>query len=998
MDGCRLANRNVGVEQEYFERGGDLARFKELRRIGIRWLAGVAAALLLVAPVPSPAQRYTFGIYTQEQGLGDMNVHSVFQDHEGFLWAGTEGGLFRYDGKRFQPVSLGNKGYSAYISQVTEDAGGRIWVAADTGLYVLEQGVPHAILYAGKPLLVSRSLAPGASGMMVVANGQMWLVKQEGSDWRAHVVADGGLAGRKVSALAGTANGHVWVATDAGLMEFDRVAGHVVRKVAETKPGAWRAMLMSRTGDLWLHGRGSVARLRAETDVVEDLTTAAGLDLSKDVEVALAEDGKGRVLALHAEGIVRWEGKAWRFFGKANGLGDIPATALMVDRDGDVWYGRMGHGLRKWRGYGEWEHWTTDEGLGNAVVWGMTRDAAGRMVVTDFERLNVSAPGMERFEAWKGPAPEGGAARVVVRSSDGSIWAGGGSPVLMRYGRDGVTSERFTLPIRVFNLWVGAEDDVWVPTVDGIFHAVMTQGRWHVDRIADGPGAHGMIYEMARGQHGEMWATGPKDLFHSVRGQWTSVDLKGTELADGLSNIASGPELPDGTVWVSGNFPGVARVVVRGGRAAEVTRYKKPQLSSDRIAEISVDHRGWMWASTDDGLSVFDGTVWRWLTQEDGLVWNDCDSYAFYADDDGSVWIGTSGGLSHLLDPVAAMKGHKLPVKIVGGWMGPREMVPQEGSISTSWSSSALTLRFASSDLRHEHDTTFLYRLSDVDTGWVTNDTGEARYATVPPGNYKFEVMAQNRALNEKSEIASIEFEIRPPWWRTLWFQALGIVGIVAMVLVVLLWREAVQLKQRRELEALVAERTARLTKETEELKAAREALTVLATRDHLTKLWNRRAIMDILFRELDRVRRERLPLVIALVDLDHFKKINDTFGHLAGDAVLREVSARLMARVRSYDAVGRYGGEELLMILPGLKLPPDAVRVEAFHDAICTVPVMIGDIPVKVTASFGVLVLDGEMILPEQALQLADEALYRAKTMGRSRIEYVRDPDVPAS
>jgi diguanylate cyclase (GGDEF)-like protein len=153
---------------------------------------------------------------------------------------------------------------------------------------------------------------------------------------------------------------------------------------------------------------------------------------------------------------------------------------------------------------------------------------------------------------------------------------------------------------------------------------------------------------------------------------------------------------------------------------------------------------------------------------------------------------------------------------------------------------------------------------------------------------------------------------------------------------------------------------------------------------------------MDILFQELDRVRRDRQPLVIALIDLDHFKKINDTFGHQAGDEVLREVSARLMRGVRTYDAVGRYGGEELLMVLPGLKLPVEGVRLEAFHDAICRVPVMIGEMPVKVTASFGVLVLDGEVILPEHALQLADEALYRAKAMGRARIEYVRDPNVP--
>jgi diguanylate cyclase (GGDEF)-like protein len=962
-----------------------------------RWV--VAAAVLLVpACGVVRAQRYTFGSYTQDQGLGDLNVHAVFQDREGFLWVGTEGGLFRYDGKRFQTVDLGSKGYTAYIESVTQDAGGRIWVAADTGLYVLENGAARVVLHDGAPMLVSRSVVPGPldrDGVVVIAKKQMWTVTPEGGDWRVEPLTPGDLMGRKVSALAADRAGHLWLATDAGLMEFDRSAGRVVRTVPDHAQGARSVMLVDRAGNLWLRGRGGVARLRVGADSLDDLTTAAGLDLSQDSETGLAEDGSGRMLTLHAEGIARWEGKAWRFFGKANGLGEIPSTALMADRDGDVWYAQFGHGLKKWQGYGEWEHWTTAEGLGSQVVWGMVRDAAGRMVVADFERLNVSRTGLTGFEGRKGPVPEGGGARAVAKSQDGSLWVGAGRPALMRYGPGSERGEAFPLPARVFNLRAGAEGDVWVATVDGIFRAVLTGGKWTIERVPAGPGAHGMIYEIAQGQHGEMWATGDNDLFHYAGGRWTSVDLKGTELVAGLSNVASAPELADGTVWVSGNFPGVVRLVVREGKVADLTRFSKPKLSSDRVVEIGVDHRGWTWVSTDHGVSVFDGKGWRWMTREDGLIWNDCDSYGFFADDDGSVWIGTSSGLSHLVDPVTAMKGHALPVKITEGWMGIRP-IDLSGADSLKWSSGALVLRFASPDLRHEHETTFRYRLTDVDAGWVANDTGEARYAQVTPGNYRFEVMAENRALNARSEVTSIEFEIRPPWWRALWFQAVGVVAIVGMVLLVLLWREGDQRKRQRELEELVAERTARLTQETEELKVAREELTVLATRDHLTKLWNRRAIMDILFQELDRVRRDRQPLVIALIDLDHFKKINDTFGHQAGDEVLREVSARLMRGVRTYDAVGRYGGEELLMVLPGLKLPVEGVRLEAFHDAICTVPVMIGEMPVKVTASFGVLVLDGEVILPEHALQLADEALYRAKAMGRARIEYVRDPNVP--
>jgi diguanylate cyclase (GGDEF)-like protein len=933
----------------------------------------------------------------QDRELGDLNVHSVFQDRDGFLWAGTEGGLFRYDGKRFAEVSLGTKGYASYIMSLTQDAGGRLWVAADNGLYVLENGVAQAVLRGGKPFVASRSLVAAAldrDGVVVVAAGALWKVTPEGKGWRVDPVVTAGLGNRKVTALARDREGRLWAATDGGVMEFDQDARTVQRTVPNPAGRVWSLMLVDRAGDVWLRGRQGIGRLRAGADAVEDLSTGAGLDLSHDSDIGLAEDTSGRVLTLHAEGIARWEGRAWRFFGKTNGLGEVATTALMVDRDGDLWYARFGHGLRKWQGYGAWEAWTTAEGLGNRVVWGMARDSAGRMVVADHGRLNVSAPGPDGwlgFEAMKRKMPEGGAARALARSADGSLWAGGGGPVLMRYAPKGGVDEAFQLPARVFNLRAGAGGDVWVATVDGIYRAFAAAGKWRVERAAEGPGAHGMIYEIAQGQHGEMWATGDDGLLHFAQGKWKSVNLDGTNLAE-VSNVGSGPELAEGTVWVSGNFPGAARIVVRDGRAAEITRFTKPDLSSDRVVEIGVDRRGWTWLSTDDGVSVFDGTAWRWMTQDDGLIWNDCDSFGFFADDDGSIWIGTSDGVSHLQDPVAAMQRHRLPVKFIGGELGGKTL---GAGTSVKWSSGALTMRFASPDLRHGHETRFRYKLSDVDTGWVSNDTGDARYAKVPPGKYRFEVVAENRALNAQSDPLAIEFEIRPPWWRTPWFEVLAAAAIVGLAVLVLLWRERVQSRRRHELERLVAERTSLLLKETEELKLAREELTMLATRDHLTGLWNRRAIMDVLFKELDRCRRERLPLVIVLIDLDHFKRINDTYGHAAGDDVLREVSARLMRMVRTYDAVGRYGGEELLMVLPGLKLSCASSRLEEFHQAICNRPVLTGEMPLKVTASFGVLVVDGQMVLPQRAIQMADEALYRAKAMGRARIEYVRELDM---
>src|SRR4029079_6081405 len=102
------------------------------------------------------------------------------------------------------------------------------------------------------------------------------------------------------------------------------------------------------------------------------------------------------------------------------------------------------------------------------------------------------------------------------------------------------------------------------------------------------------------------------------------------------------------------------------------------------------------------------------------------------------------------------------------------------------------------------------------------------------------------------------------------------------------------------------------------ELVSAREELREQATKDFLTRIWNRSSILDVLSRELARASREQRSVGVLLADLDRFKSVNDTYGHFAGDAVLREFTRRISSAMRPYDSMGRYGGEEFLVVLPG--------------------------------------------------------------------------------
>jgi diguanylate cyclase (GGDEF)-like protein len=172
-----------------------------------------------------------------------------------------------------------------------------------------------------------------------------------------------------------------------------------------------------------------------------------------------------------------------------------------------------------------------------------------------------------------------------------------------------------------------------------------------------------------------------------------------------------------------------------------------------------------------------------------------------------------------------------------------------------------------------------------------------------------------------------------------------------------------------------------------DKLVEAREQMRYEATHDGLTSLWDRGAILTLLRAELSRAMRDQLPVSALLCDVDHFKQVNDTYGHIIGDEVLQEVSVRLLRSVRLHDAVGRIGGEEFLIVLAGCSHENMKMRAEQVRKGISNVPVMTQDGPISVSISIGAITIQGwDKSMPiEPYLKQVDAALYRAKAEGRN-------------
>jgi diguanylate cyclase (GGDEF)-like protein len=324
--------------------------------------------------------------------------------------------------------------------------------------------------------------------------------------------------------------------------------------------------------------------------------------------------------------------------------------------------------------------------------------------------------------------------------------------------------------------------------------------------------------------------------------------------------------------------------------------------------------------------------------------------------------------------------------------------MPFEHGVVAGPGAGDLEIQFTTPDFVAPRRIQFRYRLAGSDADWV--EVGERRqafYTKLPPGHYLFEVQGASGTHAWNSNIARLAIVMKPYFWQTGWFH--GLCALVLLVAVIAVYRIRVRylLQRNRELEDRVLRRTAELQDALKLAENAQIALREQATKDHLTKLWNRRSIFEFLDKELLRAKRTAQPISILLADLDHFKLVNDTQGHFTGDQALVEVASRFAQLTRSYDFAGRYGGEEFLIVLPGCTLADALNRAESFRLAIAGTPIHTGSGEIAVTCSFGVADDSGHSSAAE-LITKADEALYRAKRSGRNCVQVCSPQSEPAT
>ena len=947
-------------------------------------------------------QDYHFRYFGVAEGLTNLAIRQIYQDRVGFLWVSTEDGIFRYDGDRFEAFGLA-QGIPATSGVAFGDApDGSLLAGGDFGLYHLAGDRFEKLPLAARSVSWAQGIQSDGKGHSFIGTdfGLMELSSVPGRDR---------FAVRRLPRVPGTSGpgaygvlvegDTIWYGCGLELCRMDRTGTTVLGRESGLPDRVWLVIRKDCDGNLWVRGKndGVFELPRGQTRFRRPVSPFPPGALGG----VPATDADGRILLPSPDGLLIRGQTGWQKIDRSAGLRGT-VYAAFEDRQQSLWIGLAGRGLARWRGYREWESYTTDSGIASDLVY----EILPLPVVSQARSLLIATEaGLFRGEqrefgiSWKKVAGVGDLPVHSVRlAPGGDIWigtethgaarihAGAGPGEGPGEGKVEWFGEQQGLTGKApYTLRLDRRQQVWAATETGLFVAEPPYRKF--SRVTRLPATR--FWTVAEGTDGAIWAGGAEGLFEYRSGRW-----KHYTRADGLSNLevltlGAGR---DGRMWIGYRFGGgIDRVRPRADSVAIEKAVQRPGTDG-LVYFLQLDASGRLWAGTERGVDVWDGSRWSHYDSSDGLAWDDCNLNAFAAEPDGTIWIGTSGGLSRFKARPRRPAEFLPKVVFTKLFMG-RTDVSALRNPSVGIHSNALTARYSALDAPRESSVVFRYRLMPVKSAWTETTQRELQFAELAPGAYRLEVDARDSDGAWSGRVGEFPFEILTPWYRTWWF--LGACGLAPLLMAAaaLRWRMLSARQRERDLVRIVEEKTV-------DLRRANEDLLRLSSLDPLTGLANRRVFDQTLEKECARLNRTGSAVSLVLLDVDHFKALNDSEGHQRGDEYLVRVAAALSRLAKRHvDVAARYGGEEFALILPETNSADAAPFAESVRLAIAglELPHPASLVAPVLTVSVGVSTATLEWChTPGQLVAAADHALYEAKKNGRNRVKVARRESVP--
>ncbi len=936
-------------------------------------IIGLVQASIVLGEGKSVARQYNFRLYTAFDGLPQAQVTSVQQDQHGYIWMGSYSGVTRYNGREFQTHidPLPNN----FVSSMIKDKNGRIILTTGGGFCYLEE--QEFDCRSDKKSLPLTNLFD----VFADSDNSLWFAAEGGvihysSNRTRLFTIDNGLPSPTVRTIIKDRNGKVWAGTRKGLARltanrFDEFAPQVfsdalVRAIIDTEDG------------LWVGSNKGLYLIDHELETVKKIGNSR---LDREVILSLYKDSRGTIWIGTYDGLYRLVNNKIEKLSPQKGLLSVAVYSVVEDRENSIWFG-TDVGLVKYVP-GPFVSYTEDQGLSNNFVRSMSIDPDGKVWMGTRHGVSIFTPETESFKTLTSEL-ESDRIRVYSILALDSESALIGTRDGLIYWKDGKVAKRYSTDDGLESSYVASilkdsKGRIWIGSSRGL-------SRWQnesIVKVKNIPESNHAIYSMAEDQQGRIWlGIGNRGLlyFEPEKNEYTRLEK--IAQANGVS-VWSIDVDSQGNIWAGTNGNGLLKISPRL-TLLEVLN-NKHKLKNDFVWQVKMDSNDNLWAYTNSGLkrvsedrvSHFDGS--------DGLPDMEGAATAVVEHPNGDLWFGTGFGVTRFVPSSETKEASAPPILFEGAWIGEQKLTD---NIKLSSDSGAITVKFSSPTYTDESNIKYSFRLLGAGEQWSTpQEIQQLQLASLSPGQYELQVKSINSDLIESDQLVTFSFTIEPPFWLTWWFYLL--VAFFVLVSIYALTRRRMNklANEKQILESIVTERTAELSEINQELNR-------LVITDELTKLFNRRHLMESLQRELSLLSRNNTAsnLSFILLDVDFFKTINDTHGHRAGDAILKQLSERLSRSCRKTDIAARYGGEEFAVILPFTNLDGALTCAEKIRKDIAKESFFVDSIKLELTVSVGLVTVASSDVGSRQydydgVIKKADEALYQAKEEGRNRV-----------
>jgi len=836
-----------------------------------------------------------------------------------------------------------------------------------------------------------------------------------------------GLSNNRVYYFAEDNKKRIWIAANDGIniYEFGKIT-KVLRKENGLPDNRIRAILKDSSEVMWVGtAKSGISKFDGEKFInYEDKDEYSSYSLLEDSD-------KNIWIGTSGKGLKRFRNGAFESFSTANGLAVDAIGSLFEDAEKNLWVGTYGGGIYLFRNP-KVTSYTKNEGLSSEMTLTIYEDVDNSLLIGTY------GGGLVKYKdgVFSNYSTENGLTTNIVgvakRDSSGRLWAGtyGSGINILKNGR-------FFVP--------EFADIIAKESLSAIFET--SSGNMVLATFNNG------VFVLKDDKLVARYTTANVLKNNSVRfvtedsnkNLWIGTDGAGITIIkeskiehitkeNGLSNdlvfhiyIDS-----DKTAWI-GTYGGGLNIL-KNNKIKSLGR--KEGLFDDVIYSIVEDDYGNLWMSSNRGifkaekkalLDYFDGKIKSVKTEnfgaEDGMKDAECNGgfqYAGIKAKNGKIYFATVKGLIEV-DPSKTPKNIIIPpVYITKIQLGEKAVTSFKDKISLHPGTEKLDISYTSPSFIAPDKMRFKYMLEGFDKSWVDAETRKTAYYTnLLPGTYYFKVKAANSdgIWNEKGAV--LEIVKQPFFYQTIWFYIVLALTLGLFTAILIRLRIRAVENKNKELAKLVAEKTTELRIRSEELESANKELSEIALKDPLTGLRNRRFLKEVIDEEAETLAAQRKRKAdgkecrssgddsvygIFMIDLDHFKKVNDNYGHDSGDMILKQLADIFRKVVRKDDIIARLGGEEFLIILRKTKVDYLSVFAEKLRSSVeeYSFEITSGEKIYK-TCSIGFLQLpfyenNPSLISLEQAISLSDHALYQAKNSGRNKAVYLIGANPPES